>query len=40
MTELENPLRLMAILAHPDDESFGNSAAFGRYAVEGVEITR
>src|SRR6266851_1864275 len=33
------PLRLMAILAHPDDESLGNSATLARYAAEGVEIT-
>ena len=39
MTELDHPLRLMAILAHPDDESLGNSATLARYAAEGVEIT-
>jgi LmbE family N-acetylglucosaminyl deacetylase len=32
-------LRLMAILAHPDDESLGNGAALARYAAEGVEVT-
>ncbi len=35
----QSPLRLMAILAHPDDESLGNSATLARYAAEGVEIT-
>ena len=34
MTE---PLRLMAILAHPDDESLGFGGALARYASEGVE---
>src|SRR5260370_22511994 len=29
----------MATLAHPDDESLGNSATLARYAAEGVEIT-
>jgi LmbE family N-acetylglucosaminyl deacetylase len=30
---------MMAILAHPDDESLGNGAALARYSAEGVEIT-
>ena len=32
-----NPLRLMGILAHPDDESLGCGGAFARYAAEGIE---
>ncbi|HXF59751.1 MAG TPA: PIG-L family deacetylase [Candidatus Saccharimonadales bacterium] len=32
-----SPLRLMGILAHPDDESLGLGGAFARYAAEGVE---
>ena len=32
-------LRLMAILAHPDDESLGNGGTLARYAAEGVEVT-
>src|SRR3954467_983744 len=31
--------RLMAVLAHPDDESLGMGGALARYASEGVEIT-
>jgi LmbE family N-acetylglucosaminyl deacetylase len=31
------PLRLMAILAHPDDESLGLGGTLARYAAEGVE---
>src|SRR3954470_399973 len=31
------PLRLMCILAHPDDESMGTGGALARYAAEGVE---
>lgn len=31
------PLRLMCILAHPDDESLGTGATLARYADEGVE---
>jgi LmbE family N-acetylglucosaminyl deacetylase len=31
------PLRLMAITAHPDDESLGCGGALARYAAEGVE---
>lgn len=33
------PLRLMAILAHPDDESLGLGGVLARYAAEGVEVT-
>jgi LmbE family N-acetylglucosaminyl deacetylase len=39
MTQDSQPLRLMAILAHPDDESLGNGGALARYAAEGVEVT-
>jgi LmbE family N-acetylglucosaminyl deacetylase len=31
------PLRLLAILAHPDDECLGNGGALAKYAAEGVE---
>jgi LmbE family N-acetylglucosaminyl deacetylase len=31
-----NPLKLMAILAHPDDESMGMGGTLARYAAEGV----
>jgi LmbE family N-acetylglucosaminyl deacetylase len=34
---MPEPRRLMAILAHPDDESLGNGATLARYAAEGVE---
>ena len=34
MTE---PLRLMCILAHPDDESLGTGGILAKYAAEGVE---
>ena len=30
-------LRLMCILAHPDDESFGTGGTLARYAAEGIE---
>lgn len=30
--------RLLAILAHPDDESFGLGGTLARYAAEGVEV--
>jgi len=32
-------LRLMAVLAHPDDESLGFGGVFARYASEGVETS-
>jgi len=38
MAEHSN-LRLMAILAHPDDESLGNGGTLASYAAEGVDIT-
>jgi LmbE family N-acetylglucosaminyl deacetylase len=30
-------LRLMCVLAHPDDESLGTGGALARYAAEGIE---
>lgn len=32
------PLRLLAILAHPDDETLGVGGVLARYAAEGVEV--
>jgi LmbE family N-acetylglucosaminyl deacetylase len=32
-------LRLMGVLAHPDDESLGVGGVFARYAAEGVETS-
>jgi len=34
---MPEPLRLMCVLAHPDDESLGNGGTLAKYAVEGVE---
>lgn len=31
------PLKLLAVLAHPDDETLGLGGVFARYAAEGVE---
>ncbi len=36
MTE---PLKLMCVLAHPDDETLGNGGLIARYAAEGVQVT-
>lgn len=33
----DRPLRLMCVLAHPDDESLGTGGTLARYASEGVE---
>jgi len=30
--------RLMAVLAHPDDESLGVGGALAKYASEGVDV--
>jgi LmbE family N-acetylglucosaminyl deacetylase len=32
-----NTLKLMAVLAHPDDECLGNGGIFAKYAAEGLE---
>jgi mycothiol S-conjugate amidase len=37
-TGLPEPLRLMAVHAHPDDESSKGAATTARYAAEGVEV--
>ncbi len=34
---MANKLKLMCILAHPDDESLGNGGILAKYAAEGVE---
>src|SRR5947208_9468821 len=34
---MANELKLMCILAHPDDESLGNGGIFANYAAEGFE---
>jgi LmbE family N-acetylglucosaminyl deacetylase len=34
---MADKLKLMAILAHPDDESLGNGGIFAKYAAEGIE---
>src|SRR5579864_3851548 len=34
---MPEPLRLMCILAHPDDESLGFGGTLAKYAAEGVE---
>ncbi len=36
-TTPRNPLKLMAVLAHPDDESLGFGGTLAKYAAEGVE---
>jgi LmbE family N-acetylglucosaminyl deacetylase len=36
---MKNTLRLMAVLAHPDDESLGFGGTLARYAAEGVEVS-
>jgi LmbE family N-acetylglucosaminyl deacetylase len=36
---MNEPLRLMAILAHPDDESLGVGGTIARYAAAGVEVS-
>ena len=33
-----NEKRLLAVYAHPDDESFGTGGTLAKYAAEGVEI--
>jgi LmbE family N-acetylglucosaminyl deacetylase len=35
---MNHPFRLLAVLAHPDDESLGFGGTLAKYAAEGVEI--
>lgn len=35
---MKEPLRLIAIFAHPDDESLGTGSTLAKYAAEGVEV--
>lgn len=35
---MTNEMRLLAVFAHPDDESLGNGGALAKYAREGVQI--
>jgi LmbE family N-acetylglucosaminyl deacetylase len=35
---MTNELRLMLVLAHPDDESLGNGGMVAKYVAEGVEV--
>jgi len=32
-------MKLMAVLAHPDDESFGFGGTLAKYAAEGIEVS-
>jgi LmbE family N-acetylglucosaminyl deacetylase len=34
---MKNPLKLMCVLAHPDDESLGTGGVLAKYAAEGIE---
>lgn len=38
MTKASEELRLLLVLAHPDDESLGNGGLIARYASEGVKV--
>lgn len=38
-SSMSQPLRLLAILAHPDDESLGFGGTLAKYAAEGVEVS-
>lgn len=38
MSVNDSGFRLLAVFAHPDDESFGPGGALARYAAEGVDV--
>ncbi|HSB00016.1 MAG TPA: PIG-L family deacetylase [Anaerolineales bacterium] len=35
---MANPLKLLAVFPHPDDETLGMGSTLARYAAEGVEV--
>jgi LmbE family N-acetylglucosaminyl deacetylase len=35
---MNNPRKMVAIFAHPDDEAFGTGGTLAKYAAEGVEV--
>ncbi len=37
MAKMANELKLMCVLAHPDDESLGNGGILAKYAAEGIK---
>ena len=37
MAKMVNELKLMCVLAHPDDEALGNGGILAKYAAEGVK---
>jgi LmbE family N-acetylglucosaminyl deacetylase len=39
MATMDGTLKLMAVLAHPDDESLGFGGTLARYAAEGIETS-
>ena len=39
MDRLDVPRRLLAVHAHPDDETIGNGVTMARYAAEGAHVT-
>ena len=39
MDRLDAPRRLLAVHAHPDDETIGNGVTMARYAAEGAHVT-